>query len=68
MRCSHGRRRRKAEVAITTRKGSGLADPLTQTLNELIRDGKYRQVLDRWSLDSEAIERASTNPPGLPRT
>lgn len=59
---------RTAEVAITTRKGSGLADPLTQTLNELIRDGKYRQVLDRWNLDSEAIERASTNPPGLPKT
>jgi polar amino acid transport system substrate-binding protein len=59
---------RTAEVAITTRKGSGLADPITQVLNDLIRDGKYRQVLDRWSLDSEAIQRAATNPPGLPKT
>ncbi|MBN3854934.1 ABC transporter substrate-binding protein [Paraburkholderia sp. Ac-20340] len=59
---------RTAEVAITTRKGSGLADPITLVLNDLIRDGKYRQVLDRWSLDSEAIQRATTNPPGLPKT
>lgn len=59
---------RTAEVAITTRKGSGLATPLTQLLNDLIEDGKYRQVLDRWSLDSEAIDRAATNPPGLPKT
>ncbi|WP_043284555.1 ABC transporter substrate-binding protein [Paraburkholderia oxyphila] len=59
---------RTAEVAITTRKGSGLAVPLTQLLNDLIADGKYRQVLDRWNLDSEAIDRAATNPPGLPKT
>jgi polar amino acid transport system substrate-binding protein len=59
---------RTAEVAITTRKGSGLAAPLTQLLNDLIQDGKYRQVLDRWNLGSEAIERAATNPPGLPKT
>ncbi|MCP3715474.1 ABC transporter substrate-binding protein [Paraburkholderia sp. CNPSo 3281] len=59
---------RTAEVAVTTRKGSGLAAPLTQLLNDLIQDGKYRQVLDRWSLDSEAVDRAATNPPGLPKT
>jgi polar amino acid transport system substrate-binding protein len=59
---------RTAEVAITTRKGSGLAVPLTQLLNDLIADGKYRQVLDRWNLDSEAVDRAATNPPGLPKT
>jgi polar amino acid transport system substrate-binding protein len=59
---------RTAEVAITTRRGSGLAAPLTQSLNDLIEDGKYRQVLDRWSLTSEAIEHAATNPPGLPRS
>lgn len=56
-----------AEVAITTRKGSGLAAPLTQLLNDLIRGDQYRQVLDRWSLGSEAIDKAETNPPGLPK-
>lgn len=58
---------RTAEVAITTRKGSGLADPLTTSLNDLIKDGKYHQILDKWNLDSEAINKAATNPPGLPR-
>jgi len=59
---------RTAEVAITTRKGSGLDDALTTSLNELIKSGKYHQVLDKWSLDSEAIDHALTNPPGLPKS
>ncbi|MGF6574188.1 polar amino acid transport system substrate-binding protein [Paraburkholderia sp. GAS333] len=58
---------RTAEVAITTRRGSGLADPLTTSLNDLIADGKYHQILDKWNLDSEAINKAATNPPGLPK-
>ncbi|MEK6348122.1 MAG: ABC transporter substrate-binding protein [Burkholderia sp.] len=57
-----------AEVAITTRKGSGLAAPVTLLLNDLIKDGKYKQVLDRWNLGSEAIDTARTNPPGLPKS
>jgi polar amino acid transport system substrate-binding protein len=57
-----------ADVAITTRKGSGLAAPLTVLVNDLIRDGTYKQVLDRWSLGDEAIDQAKTNPPGLPKS
>ncbi|MCA8091875.1 ABC transporter substrate-binding protein [Burkholderia anthina] len=57
---------RTAEVAVTTRKGGGLAAPITYAINDLIRNGKYLQVLGRWNLDSEAITKASTNPPGLP--
>lgn len=57
-----------ADVAITTRKGSGLAAPLTLLLNDLISSGKYTQALDRWSLGSEAIDKARTNPPGLPKS
>lgn len=57
---------RTAEVAVTTRKGSGLADPITVVLNNLIASGKYRQELDRWGLGNEAIEHSVTNPPGLP--
>ncbi|MDF3833646.1 ABC transporter substrate-binding protein [Cupriavidus basilensis] len=59
---------RTAEVAITTRKGSGLADALTTSLNDLIKNGKYNQVLDKWNLGSEAIHKSATNPPGLPKT
>jgi polar amino acid transport system substrate-binding protein len=57
-----------ADVAVTTRKGSGLAAPVTLLLNDLIRSGKYTQVLDRWSLGSEAVDKAQTNPPGLPKS
>jgi polar amino acid transport system substrate-binding protein len=57
-----------ADVAITTRKGSGLAAPLTLLLNDLIGSGKYTQALERWSLGSEAIDKARTNPPGLPKS
>jgi polar amino acid transport system substrate-binding protein len=57
-----------ADVAITTRKGSGLAAPVTLLLNDLIHNGKYTQVLDRWNLGSEAIDQSRTNPPGLPKS
>ena len=33
-----------------------------------VEDGSYQQVLDRWGLESEAVERSETNPPGLPKT
>jgi polar amino acid transport system substrate-binding protein len=59
---------RTAEVAVTTRKGSGLVDSLTIALNDLIQNGQYRSVLERWNLGSEAIDKSATNPPGLPKS
>ncbi|TCW75348.1 ABC transporter substrate-binding protein [Burkholderia sp. SRS-46] len=59
---------RTADIAIATRKGSGLAEPLTIALNGLIHNGRYRQTLDRWNLGAEAIDQSRTNPPGLPKT
>ncbi|MGS0891265.1 ABC transporter substrate-binding protein [Burkholderia stagnalis] len=58
---------RTADIAIATRKGSGLAEPLTAAINDLIGSGLYRQILDRWNLASEAIDQSRTNPPGLPK-
>ncbi|MXN75779.1 transporter substrate-binding domain-containing protein [Burkholderia sp. 4701] len=55
-----------ADVAIATRRGSGLADALTLATNTLIANGRYGQALARWGLQSEAVVRAETNPPGLP--
>lgn len=57
-----------AEIAVTTRKDSGLAAPLTDVINDLIASGAYRKVLDTWSLASESIDEAKTNPPGLPKS
>lgn len=57
----------KSDVAITTRKGSGLAEALTTATNGLIADGTYAKILDRWGLADEALEKSETNPPGLPK-
>lgn len=57
-----------AEIAVTTRKGGGLADAITVALNDLIKNGKYGEVLKRWSLGAEAVDKAQTNPPGLPKS
>lgn len=57
----------KSDVAITTRKDAGLAPALTIALNGLIDGGQYRAALTRWGLDSEALPRSETNPPGLPK-
>ncbi|MCY1521508.1 L-cystine-binding protein FliY [compost metagenome] len=57
----------RSDVAITTRKGSGLANALTIATNGLIADGTYGKVLERWHLREEALPKSETNPPGLPK-
>ena len=57
----------KSDVAIATRKGSGLAPALTLATNDLIKSGQYRAALDRWGISSEALAQSQTNPPGLPK-
>jgi polar amino acid transport system substrate-binding protein len=56
-----------AEIAVASRKGSGIADAVTVALNEQIRNGNYGKTLSRWGLESEAIAQSRTNPPGLPK-
>lgn len=55
-----------AAISVTTRKGSGLADAVTQALNTQIGSGTYAQALARWNVTEEAVPRSQTNPPGLP--
>ncbi|WP_312709307.1 hypothetical protein [Stenotrophomonas sp.] len=55
-----------AAISATTRKGSGLADAITQALNTQIESGTYAQALQRWNLAEEAVPQSQTNPPGLP--
>ncbi|TBW35542.1 ABC transporter substrate-binding protein [Siculibacillus lacustris] len=57
----------RSDVAITTRKGSGLAAPLTLAINGLIADGSYARILARWQLAEEALPASEVNPPGLPK-
>ncbi|AJE48806.1 ABC transporter substrate-binding protein [Celeribacter indicus] len=56
-----------AEIAVTTRKGAGLAEAITAALNAQIESGSYGEVLGKWGLSAEAIAESRTNPPGLPK-
>jgi len=58
----------KAEIAVTTRKDSGLADAITIAINDLIENGLYARTLEHWNISAEAVETSQTNPPGLPKT
>jgi polar amino acid transport system substrate-binding protein len=57
----------RSDVGITTRKGSGLAQALTTALDNLIANGQHAAALSRWGLSEEALPKAGTNPPGLPK-
>jgi polar amino acid transport system substrate-binding protein len=43
-------------VAATTLRGSGLIDPYSAALAEIIDEGTYDQVLQRWHLEQEAVD------------
>ncbi|MBB5536087.1 ABC transporter substrate-binding protein [Rhizobium giardinii] len=58
----------RSDVAIATKKDSGLADALTIATNGLITSGVYGRILDHWHLSEEALPQSETNPPGLPRS
>ncbi|MFD5328253.1 ABC transporter substrate-binding protein [Streptomyces sp. NPDC127092] len=55
-------------IAATTKKDSGLAEPLAAALNHVIENGTYAKVLQRWGLSDEAVTTSAVNPPGLPKT
>ncbi|UNM97393.1 ABC transporter substrate-binding protein [Ignatzschineria rhizosphaerae] len=56
----------RSDVAVVTRKNSGLADAITLAINGLIQEGSYQKILDTWYLGEEALKVSETNPPGLP--
>lgn len=57
-----------AQIAVTTRKGSGIAAAITEAVNAQIANGNYTKALERWNLTSEAIKQSETNPAGLPNS
>ncbi|GAA1404978.1 ABC transporter substrate-binding protein [Glutamicibacter uratoxydans] len=54
-----------AQVAVTAKKGSGLAQAAEAALDGLIDSGVYGQILDKWGLSQEGIDDSRVNPPGL---
>ncbi|MFD3544556.1 transporter substrate-binding domain-containing protein [Streptomyces sp. NPDC058655] len=55
-------------IAATAKKDSGLAKPVADAINHLIRNGQYAQLLSAWNLSNEAVPVSEVNPPGLPAT
>ncbi|MEY9871993.1 polar amino acid transport system substrate-binding protein [Streptacidiphilus sp. MAP12-33] len=53
-------------IAATVKKGSGLAQPVADAINYLIRNGQYARWLAAWNLSDEAVTSSQVNPPGLP--
>lgn len=54
-----------AHIAVTLKKGSGLAEPVQTALNGAIKTGDYQKVLARWGEGVERIPSSEINPPGL---
>jgi polar amino acid transport system substrate-binding protein len=57
----------QGEIAVLTKKDSGLNQAINQALNRVIADGTYLKALDRWGLGGEAVKTSEINPPGLPK-
>ncbi|MGW0816646.1 ABC transporter substrate-binding protein [Streptomyces viridiviolaceus] len=53
-------------IAATTKKDSGLAEPIADAIDHLIENGQYAKWLAAWNLTEEAIDKSEVNPPGLP--
>ncbi|MFI8006733.1 ABC transporter substrate-binding protein [Streptomyces sp. NPDC086010] len=58
----------QGKIAATTKKDSGLVGAYGAAIDHIIEDGSYAEVLERWGLSNEAVEKSEINPPGLPRT
>lgn len=55
-------------IAATAKKDSGLAKPLADAINHLVKNGQYAKWLAAWNLSNEAVDTSQVNPPGLPLT
>ncbi|WP_329454539.1 transporter substrate-binding domain-containing protein [Streptomyces sp. NBC_01497] len=53
-------------ICATAKKDSGLAKPLADAVNYLIKNGQYAAWLKAWNLTNEAVATSRVNPPGLP--
>ncbi|MEU8950581.1 ABC transporter substrate-binding protein [Streptomyces sp. NPDC048489] len=53
-------------IAATAKKDSGLAKPLANAINYLIKNGQYAEWLKAYNLSNEAVAKSEVNPPGLP--
>jgi polar amino acid transport system substrate-binding protein len=50
-------------VGLITAKDSPLTKPLSDAINELIRDGAYAKILAKWGVTGSAVAQSQINPP-----
>jgi polar amino acid transport system substrate-binding protein len=53
-------------IAATTKKDSGIVQPLADAINYLIDNGQYAEWLKAYNLTNEAVDKSEVNPAGLP--
>ena len=57
----------QGEIAVLTKKDNGLVGAIHEAIDHLIENGAYAQVLERWGIQTEALDASEINPPGLPK-
>jgi polar amino acid transport system substrate-binding protein len=50
-----------APYGIAIPKGNGMSKPILDAVNELIKDGVYKNILDKWGVASGAVTSAQAN-------
>jgi polar amino acid transport system substrate-binding protein len=53
-------------IAATSKKGDGLAKPISDAVEYLIKNGQYATILKAYGDQQDAVPSSSVNPPGLP--
>jgi polar amino acid transport system substrate-binding protein len=53
-------------IAATSKKGDGLARPLSDAISYLLKNGQYATILKAYGDQQDAVTASSVNPPGLP--
>ncbi|MBT2415280.1 ABC transporter substrate-binding protein [Streptomyces sp. ISL-12] len=56
----------RKNIGLAVMKGSPLAEPLKDAVNQLIKDGTYARILKKWQLEPAAVEKSVVNPPTRP--
>ncbi|GJF33153.1 ABC transporter substrate-binding protein [Kitasatospora sp. NE20-6] len=56
----------RKNVGLAVKKGSPLAGPLRDAVNELIRNGTYTTILTKWGVKDSAVPESVVNPPTKP--
>ncbi|PHH47526.1 ABC transporter substrate-binding protein [Pluralibacter gergoviae] len=56
---------KKAFVAVTTKKGNGLAYAIQAAINGAIARGELATILARWGEAGESVGQSEVNPPGI---